>query len=169
MKGSYAFSWKEGSSMYKRILIPLDGSDLAEQAVPTALTLARQFESELFLLRVVMPLPKSYRAGVASVAAIEAAEREAVQEAADYLDGLAAGLRDQGFPVQFAARFGNPAKVIVDFLQPNEVDLLVMCTRGQTGPARWLLGSVVDHVVRGSSIPIVVVPARMEGAQAVAG
>jgi nucleotide-binding universal stress UspA family protein len=150
--------------MYRRILATLDGSDLAEQALSTALTLVEQFESELFLLRVVMPLPKSYRAGAASVAAIEAAERDAVLKAADYLEGIAAGIREEGLAVQVAARFGNPPKAIVEFMQQNEIDLLVMCTRGQTGPARWLLGSVTDHVVRGSSIPVVVVPARIEGA-----
>jgi nucleotide-binding universal stress UspA family protein len=150
--------------MYRRILATLDGSDLAEQALSTALTLVEQFESELFLLRVVMPLPKSYRAGAASVAAIEAAERDAVVKAADYLDGIAAGIREKGLAVQVAARLGNPPKAIVGFVQRNEIDLLVMCTRGQTGPARWLLGSVTDHVVRGSSIPVVVVPARTEGA-----
>jgi nucleotide-binding universal stress UspA family protein len=157
-------SWKEESGMYRRILATLDGSDLAEQALSTALTLVEQFESELFLLRVVMPLPKSYRAGAASVAAIEAAERDAVLKAADYLEGLAVGIRKQGFTVQVAARFGIPPKAIVEFVQQNQIDLLVMCTRGQTGPARWLLGSVTDHVVRGSSIPVVVVPARIEGA-----
>jgi nucleotide-binding universal stress UspA family protein len=145
--------------MYRRILATLDGSDLAEQALSTALTFVEQFESELFLLRVVMPLPKSYRAGAASVAAIEAAERDAVQKAADYLKGIAAGIREKGLAVQVAARFGNPPKAIVEFVQRNQIDLLVMCTRGQTGPARWLLGSVTDHVVRASSIPVVVVPA----------
>jgi nucleotide-binding universal stress UspA family protein len=145
--------------MYRRILATLDGSDLAEQALSTALTFVEQFESELFLLRVVMPLPKSYRAGAASVAAIEAAERDAVQKAADYLEGIAAGIREKGLAVQVAARFGNPPKAIVEFVQRNQIDLLVMCTRGQTGPARWLLGSVTDHVVRASSIPVVVVPA----------
>ena len=150
--------------MYGRILAALDGSDLAEQALSTALALAEQFESELFLLRVVMPLPKSYRAGAASVAAIEAAERDAVLKAADYLEGMAASIREKGLAVQVAARFGNPPKAIVEFVQQNQIDLLVMCTRGQTGPARWLLGSVTDHVVRGSSIPVVVVPARTEGA-----
>jgi nucleotide-binding universal stress UspA family protein len=146
--------------MYRRVLATLDGSDLAEQALPTALTLVEQFDSELSLLRVVMPLPKSYRAGAASVAAIEAAERDAVQKAADYLEGIAADIREKGFTVQVAARFGNPSIAIVEFVQKNQIDLLVMCTRGQTGPARWLLGSVTDHVVRGSSIPVVVVPAR---------
>lgn len=150
--------------MYRRILITLDGSTMAEQALSTALTLARQFESGLVLLRIVMPLPKSYRAGVASVAAIEAAERDAVLEAATYLEGMAASIREKGFAVQVAAHLGNPPKAIVEYVQENQIDLLVMCTRGQTGPARWLLGSVTDHVVRGSSVPVVVVPARTEGA-----
>jgi nucleotide-binding universal stress UspA family protein len=59
--------------MYRRILLTLDGSALAEQALSTALALAEQFESELFLFRVVVPLPISYRAGAASALAIEAA------------------------------------------------------------------------------------------------
>ena len=155
--------------MYRRILTTLDGSALAEQALPTALSLVEQFESELFLLRVVIPLPTSYRAGAASAAVIEAAEREAVQEAGGYLDGIAAGIREKGLAVQVAARFGNPSKAIIEYVQQNQIDLLVMCTRGQAGPARWLLGSVTDHVVRGSSIPVVVVPARTQGLQAAGG
>jgi nucleotide-binding universal stress UspA family protein len=145
--------------MYKRILITLDGSIMAEQALSTALVLAEQFDSELILLRVVMPLPISYRAGAASAEAIEAAEKDAVLEAADYLDGVATGIRKKGFGVQVATRLGNPSKAIIEFLDQNQIDLLVMSTRGQTGPARWLLGSVTDHVVRASSIPVVVVPA----------
>ncbi len=148
--------------MYGRILATLDGSNLAEQALSTALALVEQFESELFLLRVVLPLPISYRAGAASAAAIEAAEKDAVLEVADYLEGIAAGIREKGLAVQVATRLGNPPKAIVEFAQQNQIDLLVMCTRGQTGPARWLLGSVTDHVVRGSSIPVVVVPARID-------
>jgi nucleotide-binding universal stress UspA family protein len=148
--------------MYKRVLTTLDGSEIAEQALSAAVALTGQFGGELVLLRVVMPLPKSYRAGAASVAAIEAAEREAVQEAHRYLDGIADGIRDKGFAVQVAARFGNPSKAIIEFVQRNQIDLVVMCTRGQTGPARWLLGSTTDHVLRGSSVPVVVVPARTE-------
>ena len=145
--------------MYERILIALDGSTVAEQALSTALVLAEQFDSELILLRVVMPLPISYRAGAVSAAAIEAAEKDAVLEAGDYLEGVATGIREKGFGVQVATRLGNPSKAIIEFVQQNQIDLLVMCTRGQTGPARWLLGSVTDHVVRASSIPVMVVPA----------
>jgi nucleotide-binding universal stress UspA family protein len=158
-----------GKIVYKRILITLDGSNMAEKALSTALVLAEQFESELFLFRVVIPLPISYRAGAGSAAAIEAAERDAVLEAADYLDGVAAGIQEKGFGVQVATRLGNPSKAIVDFAQQNQIDLLVMCTRGQTGPARWLLGSVIDHVVRGSSSPVVVVPALTNSPETVDG
>ena len=148
--------------MYRRILVTLDGSTVAEQALSTALALADRFESELFLLRAVIPLPKSYRAGAASVAVIEAAERDAVQEAGNYLESMAAGIRETGLTAHVAPRLGHPAKEIVEFVPQNEIDLVVMCTRGQTGPARWLLGSVVDQVVRGSSVPVVVVPAQTE-------
>ena len=148
--------------MYRRILITLDGSSVAEKALPTALVLAERFKSELFLFRVVIPLPISYRAGAASAAAIEAAEREAVLEAAAYLDGVAARIQEKGFGVQVVARLGNPSKAIIEFIQQNQIDMLVMCTRGQTGPARWLLGSVTDHVVRGSPVPVVVVPAQTD-------
>ena len=155
--------------MFKRILIALDGSTMAEKALSTALVLAQQFESELFLFRVVMPLPISYRAGAASAAAIELAEREAVLEAADYLEDLAAGIEEKGFGVRVATRLGNPSKDIVEFAEQNQIDMLVMCTRGQTGLARWLLGSVTDHVVRSSPVPVVVVPALVDSPETVDG
>ena len=148
--------------MYKRILAALDGSSSAEQALSTAVSLAEQFQSELFLLRIVMPLPISYRAGAASAAVIEAAEFDAVQEATGYLDGIAGGIREKGLAVRTTARLGNPSKAIIEFAQQNQIDLLVLSTRGQTGPARWLLGSVTDHVVRAASVPVVVVPAQTE-------
>ena len=155
--------------MFKRILIALDGSTMAEKALSTALVLAEQFESELFLFRVVMPLPISYRAGAASAAAIELAERDAVLEAANYLDDLAAGIQEKGFGARVATRLGNPSKAIVEFAEQNQIDMLVMCTRGQTGLARWLLGSVTDHVVRSSPVPVVVVPALAESPETVDG
>jgi nucleotide-binding universal stress UspA family protein len=153
--------------MYKRILITLDGSTVAEQALSTALVLAEQFDAELILLRVVMPLPISYRAGAASAAAIELAERDAVLDAADYLDDVVAGIQEKGFHVRVAARLGNPSKAIIEFAEQNQIDMLVMCTRGQTGLARWLLGSVTDHVVRSSPVPVVVVPALAESPETV--
>jgi nucleotide-binding universal stress UspA family protein len=105
-------------------------------------------------------LAKSYRAGAAAVDVIEAAERDLAQQAIEYLEETATRLREEGLTVQVATRYGNPPKAIIEVSQRERVDLLVMCTRGQTGPARWLLGSVVDRVIRGSSVPVVVIPAR---------
>jgi nucleotide-binding universal stress UspA family protein len=152
--------------MYNRILLTLDGSEMAEQALTPALGFAECFQSELFLLRVVSPLAKSYRAGAAYVAKVEAAEKALIGEADEYLNSIAAEIRENGMAVEVATRFGNPSKAIVEFVDQNEIDLVVMCTRGQTGPARWLLGSVVDHVVRTASIPVVAVPARITERQA---
>jgi nucleotide-binding universal stress UspA family protein len=152
--------------MYSRILLTLDGSTMAEQALEPAVEFADRLKSELFLLRVVSPLAKSYRAGAADVAKVEAAETALIAEADEYLNNIATEIRENGMAVEFATRFGNPAKAIVEFVDQNEIDLVVMCTRGQTGPARWLLGSVVDHVVRTASIPVVVVPARVTERQA---
>ena len=113
---------------------------------------------------MVGPLTKTRRAGVASLAAIEAAEKELMEDAAKYLEATAARIRESGPRVQVATRFGNPSISIIEFVNGSEIDLVVMCTRGATGPARWLLGSVVDHVVRGSSMPLVVVPAQLDTA-----
>ena len=146
--------------MYRRILVALDGSKMAEQALSPAIDFTERFQAELLLLRVVSPLAKSYRAGAAYLAAVEAAEMAIVNEAADYLDRIATQVREAGLSVSTATGFGNPSKVIVEYVDSNQIDLVVMCTRGQTGPARWLLGSVVDHVVRAASVPVVVVPAR---------
>ena len=100
------------------------------------------------------------------VAKVEEAEEALVAEANEYLNSIAAEIRENGLAVEVATRFGNPAKAIVEFVEQNEIDLVVMCTRGQTGPARWLLGSVVNHVVRIASIPVVVVPAQIAERQA---
>ena len=147
--------------MYKRILLTLDGSTMAEQALTPALGFAERFQSELFLLRVVNPLAKSYRAGASYVAQVEAAENALIADANEYLNSIATEIRENGITVEVVTRFGNPPKTIVEFVDQNEIDLAVMCTRGQTGPARWLLGSVVDHVIRTASIPVVVVPAHI--------
>ena len=86
--------------MYKRIALTLDGSTLAEQALPTALTLSEQFDAELALLTVVSPLTKTGRAGSASLAAIEAAETELMDEATKYLEATAARIHESGLGVQ---------------------------------------------------------------------
>lgn len=145
--------------MYKRILVPLDGSKLAEEALPHAAVHAGQFGAEIVLLKVLGPLPEPSMAGRGVIRSAEAASAELVQ---DYLDGIAAGLRAQGISTRTAAVEGKPYVEIIRFAEENEIDLIVLSTRGHSGLSRWLLGSVADRVVRGATVPLLLVRARGE-------
>jgi nucleotide-binding universal stress UspA family protein len=140
--------------MYERIVIALDGSPLAEQALPHAVAQAQQFGAELILLKVLEPLPE---VTYSSPAAIRTAEEMSAQLARDYLEGLATGLRKQGIQVQVVTLEGKPYVQIVRYAEEEQTDLLVMSTRGQSGFSRWLLGSVADRVVRGATVPVLLV------------
>ena len=146
--------------MFKRILVTLDGSPLSEQALEKAVQIAETSQAELTLLRVVTPLLKSYRAGMATVSAIETTEKQLVEMAQTYLDDIAAGIREKEFSVHTVTELGTPYRKIVNYVEEHDIDLVVMSTRGETGLTRWLLGSVTDHVVRGVSIPVLVIPVR---------
>lgn len=145
--------------MYKRILVPLDGSELAKQALPHATAHAKQFEAEIVLLRVLGPLPEPSMAGRAVVLRAEAASAQLAQV---YLEGIAVGLQEQGIPAQTATVEGKPYVEIIRFAEENEIDLIIMSTRGHSGLSRWLLGSVADRVARGATVPLLLVQARGE-------
>ncbi len=145
--------------MDKRILVTLDGSEMSEQALPVAIEQAKILESELYLLRVINPLAKSYRTGLVTVSAIENAEEQLRVLANDYLENIANKVRESGIPVKVFSLIGVPYKEIIRFSEQEQVDFIIMCTRGESGISRWLLGSITDHVIRGSRIPVVVVPA----------
>lgn len=145
--------------MYNRILVPLDGSKLAEQALPHAAVHAAQFGAEIVLLKVLEPLPEPSMAGRG---AVRSAETETARLALAYLEGVASGLREQGLPTKTATSEGKPYWEIVRFAEESGTDLIVMTTRGYSGLSRWLLGSVADRVVRGAAVPVLLVQARGE-------
>jgi nucleotide-binding universal stress UspA family protein len=149
---------KETAEMYKRILLPLDGSALAEQALPHAIAHAEQFGSEIVLMRVLEPLQDHTMLRTAG----KRAERLTSDLASEYLERLAAGVEARGVPVQVAVIEGRPYVEIVKFAEANQVDLIVMTTRGQSGISRWLLGSVTDRVMRGATVPVLLVQAQRE-------
>ena len=147
--------------MYKRILVPLDGSQLAEQALSHATTHAVQFGAEIFLLKVLGPLPEPLTTGRR---AIRRAEESSARLAQDYLEGVAARVRQQGIPTETVTVEGKPYIEIVRFADENEIDLIVMSTRGHSGLSRWLLGSVADRVVRGATVPLLLVQGHQTAA-----
>ena len=142
--------------MYKRILLTLDGSELAEQALPHAVAHTKHFQAESILLRVLKPLAENLNLLVALVMSAEETTRELVCE---YLEQVAAGVREIGISVRVVTVDGYPHEEIVRFAEIEQVDLIVICTRGQSGLNRWLMGSVADRVMRGVSIPVLLVRA----------
>lgn len=147
--------------MYKRVLLALDGSALAEQALSHAVAQAERFQAELILLKVLEPLPRDL--GL-SRAAIEQAEELTKNLAREYLERVAAGVQERGIRVQVVTIEGRPYEEILRFAETNQVDLIVMCTCGHSGHGlgRWLMGTVADRVVRGANVPVLLVRASKE-------
>ncbi|MCB8918302.1 MAG: universal stress protein [Ardenticatenaceae bacterium] len=142
--------------MFKRILVPLDGSSLAEQALKPALALARRSGGQILLLRIpafqqaIVPDP----AGQALVWPEIDGENSRI-EAADYLRNI------QRINPQITMRTlvidGDEASTIIDTAQEQDVNLIVMSTHGYSGFTRWMLGSVTEKVLRQAPCPVLVV------------
>jgi nucleotide-binding universal stress UspA family protein len=145
----------------KRILVPLDGSPLAEQALPPAITLAKKFNSEIFLVRAVdfpQPLTPSPMPEVAPSMAMLEAREQAKAEAEHYLDHCRDEMAQQGIHVTTRLYDDtSPAEDIIDAAESENIDVIVMSTHGRGGIARWAFGSVADKVVRHGSCPVLLV------------
>ncbi len=146
--------------MYQRVLLPLDGSEMAQQALPHAVALAACCGAELFLLRVLEPFPHFRGMSAAELAAIQQQTDEWAQE---YFDRLVKDLQGRGIVVKTAIVEGPPSVVITQYAEENEVDLIVVCSRGRSGLSRWLMGSVADRVMRGATAPVLLVKAQKTG------
>ena len=143
--------------MYRKIVVPLDGSKLAEQALEHARALAHCLGSEVILMRVMAYANYDY---LVTDPELSAGLREEMErEACNYLEPLANVLQDEGLHVgaEAVVATGPVADVIIGFVHEKGADLVVMSTHGRTGPSRWLLGSVADRVVRGAGVPVLMV------------
>ncbi|MBI4522240.1 MAG: universal stress protein [Deltaproteobacteria bacterium] len=146
------------AALPNRILVPLDGSRLAESAIPHAVELARKLNVELALVRVYgLPTPGYPEGYVPDLGPLWEQVRK---ESQDYLEEKAGQLRKEGLErVSSVVLEGNAAEKIIDLAEERPQNLIVMCTHGRTGVVRWLLGSVTDRVVRHSATPILVIRA----------
>lgn len=143
----------------RRILVPLDGSALAEQVLPPVVALAQAFDAEMVLFQVAIVQVSGAFTGEWYLP-LQGILETARQDAQAYLDRVAARLKGDGFKVSTAMRVGAVADSIVDHAQINHIDLIAMCTHGRTGLARWTLGSVADRVLRAGHVPLLLVRAR---------
>ncbi len=144
--------------MYKVILVPLDGSPLAEKAVPHASEISARFGARVTLFAVVEAYQVSAQPGV--VGPIISAQYNIDEDLArvrEYLKTVAQGLREQGIDVITEVHQGDPAAEIVDYAKTIAADLIVMSTHGRSGIRRWVYGSVADRVLRSANIPVLLV------------
>ncbi len=130
--------------MYRRIMVPLDGSELAQTALPHALDLCRACGATLALLHVRDP-----RSG-----SLEAARR--------YLGYMQHQHANDGITIELIVREGPVAATIIEAARQEHADMIVMATHGRSGLQRVVYGSVAEQVLRGSSTPVLLV--RVPGA-----
>ena len=138
--------------MYKRALVPLDGSMVAEAIVPFILEIAGPLDMEVALFRVVVPAPPMVVEGSSYVVAEDVEKLRANAEA--YLASVAVALRDQGVRVAIQVRFGEAVPEILAGAREVEADLIAMTTHGRGGLGRLLFGSVAEAVLRQAEIPV---------------
>ncbi|MCO6450147.1 MAG: universal stress protein [Caldilineales bacterium] len=147
--------------MYKRILIPLDGSRFAETALAEAKRLADK-DTELLLFQVVhLPMPIMTPEMSAQVSVVDVDEMR--EEAEAYLDDLARALADEGLKASvYVVEDRNVANAITSYAASEGVELIVQSTHGRGGISRLVFGSVAEGVLRQTPCPILLVRARPE-------
>lgn len=136
--------------MYDQILVPTDGSEGSEIAFEQALDLAKTYSATVHLLYVVEPV------AVSSVQ-LEMLEEELRRRGEVVLQELAGRAKSQEVTAITELRSGRPAEEILEYVDENEMDLVVMGTHGRTGLDRYLIGSVTEKVVRLSEKPVLTV------------
>ena len=150
--------------MFKRIVVPLDGSELAERALPRATELARLADVPLHVVRVVdlgkLAGSGSLTFGVAPRALQRTLDDEE-HSAREYVERTRRDLKRAGSVVTSELRYGVAAREIVAATQPG--DLIVMATHGRGGVTRWFLGRVAEEVVRRAAGPVMLVRATATG------
>jgi nucleotide-binding universal stress UspA family protein len=164
--------------MYKKILVPLDGSKLAECALPHVKELAKGCDTEEVILVSVTERVQGYRAVEGSNEAVgrpgggwlepsqipgqrlvPEAFGKKEKQAQRYLDRIAKTMAAKGINISTEVLLWKPAEAIVGYAKQYGCDLIVMASHGRSGPSRWAHGSVADKVLRASCIPVLMIRA----------
>ena len=142
--------------MYKKILVPLDGSDLAERAIWHAAEVAKGTDAEIILLHAIlvpMPVGENRFSRVTEKTLLEKVSRES----SEYLDRIGADLRAKGHKVRAVVDGRPPADAILHVSDQEGADLIVMSTHGRTGLSRLVMGSTAESVLRATHRTIMLV------------
>jgi nucleotide-binding universal stress UspA family protein len=148
--------------MYRKILVPLDGSKLAECVLPHVEALAKGSQvQEVIFVRVHEPFRGFSGASdvVLSESEIARIDSEQIAVAEKYLKEAANQVRLDGVQPRWELLRGPVAESIAEYATKNKVDLIVIATHGRSGVSRWVWGSVADRILRSSCVPVLMVRA----------
>jgi nucleotide-binding universal stress UspA family protein len=155
------FDWREPV-----LVVPLDGSELAEAALPAAITLGLALNGHVVCVGVLPPPGRLVASHGGAVPYPEEAHAAQAAEARDYLETVVDRLRGAGLPAEFLVRTGDPAPEIAQVALKRNAGAVVMATHGRTGPVRAVVGSVAGQVVHVSTSPVLLVrPPQLRAAE----
>ncbi len=144
--------------MYKEILVPLDGSELAEQALPHATEIGKAFHSRVTLIRIIEPIAIFPEPGVVGpVISIGMDIEQDMKDTEDYLKQISNRLIFEGVDARTVIREGDAAAQICQYAQESNTNLVVMTTHGRSGLQRLFYGSVAESVLHSAKMPILLV------------
>jgi nucleotide-binding universal stress UspA family protein len=141
---------------FKKILVPLDGSEFAESALEPALAIAKAMGAEVVLFRVAQPIPRT-RALAEMPDVYNDVVAATYREAEDYLQELHGQLPYERISIQYKPASDTVADLILDYATDNGMDLIVMSSHGHSGLKRWVHGSVAEKVLRGAPCATLVI------------
>jgi len=151
----------EGEAHIKSIIVTLDGSELAESVLPSALNLARLLGLEVILFRAYELPATAYYGKEDYLPNYDELKNQVKQEASAYLNAKAAAIKAGGLEKVSSALMEGPGPgEIITYAQKTPNAVVAMCTHGRSGVQRWMLGSVTERVVRHSGNPVLVVRAK---------
>jgi nucleotide-binding universal stress UspA family protein len=149
------------STIYKNILVPLDGSKLAETALGDALNLAELSRARVILLQALEPVEQPIGLVTSYPIYLDQREWEAQKEAVQgSLDSVRQRLATTKVEIETIVEVWDYAAAILDYAHKQPIDLIVMATHGRSGLSRWVYGSVADKVLRGAEVPVLLVRAQ---------
>jgi len=152
-----------GEANLKTVVVPLDGSKLAEKVLPYVVYLANAMNLEVILVRAYALPMSAYYDTEDYVPNYEGRSAQLKEEAREYLELKVNELKKQGLEKVSSALFeGSGADKIIELAQKTPDNFIAMCTHGRSGIKRWVLGSVTEKVVRHSGDPVLVIRAQTE-------
>ncbi len=154
--------------MYHKIMVPLDGSELAECVLPHVEAFISGCQvKQIVFVRVIDPTPLtvkgSYVTSKDDLEKLEASSKKIEENrkssAAEYLKQVVSRMKSDGVELTTDVMVGKPADALVDYTEENNVDLILIATHGRSGVSRWVRGSIAERILRASKVPVLMVRA----------